>query len=255
MKRLFLITSCAVVEPADPFKGTPVRSFFNDEQRIDQTLETVYNCKMIDPVAEILLADISRNKILPFEFLKTKTVHYCHLESIDSESAHIARTHTNKSHCEARMLLSVFQHFKDWLSNFDIITKVSGRYQLEQKLYNPDDLDSINHLYFTKKMAWPVAECLHMKHLSPFKIEDEDGTVCSLRTTAYAVGKNKFLVWEYLMGLLCEFTKSRTSSMYCLDVEYILYHFLKTFNLLQEVKTVPWRVMGTCGITGRWVHY
>jgi len=253
VKKLWLVTSCALLDKNTPFKGTATRSFYTNEQRIEQTLETLKSVQVLDSAADIMLLDTSANKIQEFlDFAqRNPNVYYIHLADLSADAALISRTHTSKSHCEANMLVELFKHYRKQILDYDFVIKISARYQFDKNYFNLDYFNDINLDKFLslKEINYPRQQAQHMENLRPYNFLYDD-RVRGLKTVAYGVGKKKLIQWEYLMALCCQYTKE-TSSMYWLDIEYILHHLMHEFNLLTDVVETTWQVIGNCGITGR----
>ncbi|MGA1048967.1 MAG: hypothetical protein ACO3UU_13250, partial [Minisyncoccia bacterium] len=221
MKLLFIVTSCAMTDSSLAFKGTSVRSFYTGEQRAAQTINTLNNLRSFGSDSDIILVDVSADKVQTFQDYadNNRNFKYVHLADIDPLAAKISRTHPSKSHCEANQLVAIFKNFKKDIRAYDYVIKISARYQIVEDSFNFDYFNDKNKNKFIFKTlkSWSGEQINHIKHLCPYDFIQND-TMTRLATVFYAVGKEKISQWEYLMALCCQYSQEN-SSMYYLDIE------------------------------------
>lgn len=253
MSHAYFITSSIELDPAIPFKGTRTRTVFSTKERIDQTIKTLRTCYNLDASAHFFLIDSSQ---IYFEELNVvPNLTYILLENLNPHVANIVRTYSNKSFCECLMILEFLKHFKKDLKNFNFITKLCGRYFFDHtfdiSVYNEEN---VNKFFLKKTMTWsgPQIDFLTDEQLPKDMLVNNELT--GIYTVAHGVHKNKLDQYESLM-FACAQSSMENAKFYYQDVEYALYYFMRIFNLLNDVITVPWDVHGQSGVTGAWVKY
>lgn len=255
MKKAFIVTSSIELDPTKNFKGTKHRTIFSTQDRLTQTLKTLQNISEKDFESDIYFVDSSVTFFPEIYNLNLPNLKYVQIEQLNSNLAHIVRTYMSKSHCECLMLLEFFKHFKQQLREYDFITKICARYWFDDT-FNTDifSLENLDKFFLKKEMKWsgPHIDFLTPEQLNPDLIVD--GVLTGTYTVAHAFGKYKLDQYEALM-IACAHASTEHSKYFHQDVEYTMYHFMRIFNLLKDVITVPWDVHGQCGVTGKWMKY
>lgn len=256
MKTAFIVTSSIELDPTKNFKGTKHRTIFSTEDRLSQTFKTLQSIAFHDPAADIFFLDSSVSHFPEINNLNLPNpIHYVQLENLNPSLAHIVRTYISKSHCECIMLLEFFKHYKQQLRSYDFITKICARYWFDDTfsttVFSEENLDKF---FLKREMSWsgPHIDFLTPEQLNPDLIVD--GVLTGTYTVAHAFGKHKLDQYEALMTV-CAHASTEHSKYFHQDVEYTMYHFMRVFNLLKDVITVPWDIHGQCGVTGKWMKY
>jgi hypothetical protein len=253
MSHAYFITSSVELDSSKPFKGTSTRTVFSTEERINQTVRTLKTCYDLDPNAYFFLIDSSQRYFDELNVIPN--LNYIQLENLNSVVANTVRTYSNKSYCECLMILEFLKHFKKELKKFDFITKICGRYFFDHSfdidIYNSKN---INKFFFKNTMTWsgPQIDFLTDEQLPKDMLVN--GELTGTYTVAHGMHKDKLDQYEALM-FACAQSSTEHAKFYYQDVEYALYYFMRMFNLLEDVVTVPWDVHGQSGVTGVWVKY
>lgn len=253
MKHCFIVTSSIQVDNKHVFKGTANRSYFNTETRLQQTIGTLLNLKLADPQADIVLVDSSLERFEDID--KISGISYVEISKINSYLCHELNTHGSKSFCESQMLLFVFYFLKKELAQYDFITKISGRYLVDNSfhlsLLNEENTDKfifkhnqalihpINNLYSSFRNVIP-------------KEMIKNNTISGLWTSIYSVGKEKINFWEMLLKII---SNDCTGKYYNIDIEYIMYHYFDKFNLLDKIVFSDSKIYGWQGNGGTFEKY
>lgn len=132
-----------------PLSYTAIRSHFTHHQRYEQTLKTIESIKKNIPNAFIVLVEgteIPEDMLSVFK-LSVNHIHQCHV--IEEVYKHINGPY--KGLGEANSLLSYLQseHYKEHTSDFETISKISGRYWIrddfEWIMYDDKVVCNINY--------------------------------------------------------------------------------------------------------------
>jgi hypothetical protein len=253
MKHAFFITSSIELNPDLKFKGTGKRTVFSTRDRLDQTIHTLRICSQLSPDSSIFLIDSSPTHFA--ELYQVPNLNYFRLDNFNTTIANVVRSYSNKSYCECIMILEFFKHHKETLKQFDFVTKLCGRYFFDET-FNLDYYTekNSNKFFFKNTMTWSGK---HIDFLTEEQLPRDlivNGELTGTYTVAHGFHKDKIDQYEALM-FACAQSSMENIKFYYQDVEYALYYFLRIFNLLDDVVTVPWNVHGRSGVTGAWMKY
>lgn len=253
MKHCFIVTSSIQVDNKHIFKGTANRSCFSTETRLQQTIGTLLNLKLADPQADIVLVDSSPERFEDID--KIGGISYVEVSKINSYLCHGLNTHSSKSFCESQMLLFVFYFLRKELAQYDFITKISGRYLVDNSfhlsLLNKENTDKF---IFKKNrdMIHPVENLYpDFRRILPPEII-KNGIVSGLWTSIYSVGKEKINFWEMLLKII---SNDCTGKYYNIDIEYIMYYYFDKFNMLDKIVFSDSKIYGWQGNSGVFQKY
>jgi hypothetical protein len=255
MKFVYLIGSCIEVSNDYPVKHTAQRSFFDVQQRLDQTQKTIENIKSLDSQAVIYLIDSSVTEFSQFvELAKNdSTFHYVTINKINPELAQVVRTHRSKSHGECLMFLEFLRHHKKDLVNFDYVVKLSGRYIINQQRYTQEIFtdQQRDHFYFIGPYTWNRTDWQHVSKFYPNDFVDSNDQTHSILTSLYVTGVQLLDQLEICLAAATTLTDT-INKMHYIDVEYVLYYIFRQLKLLDKLKLLTWQVEGHCGVTGEY---
>lgn len=253
MSHVFFITSSIELDKTKNFKGTKARTVFSTRERLEQTIHTLKTCHELDKDAEFFLIDSSLTHFA--ELYQVPNLNYFKLDQLNPVIANTVRTYSNKSYCECLMILEFFKHFKNELKKYDFLTKLCGRYFFDQtftvNFYTPENTGKF---FFKSPMTWSGQ---HIDFLTEEQLPRDllqNGELTGTYTVAHGMHRDKIDQYEALM-YACAQSSMEHAKFYYQDVEYALYYFMRLFNLLDDIVTVPWDVHGRSGITGNWMKY
>ena len=252
MKLVYLIGSCIQFSNDYVVKWSSQRSYFNEEQRLIQTIDSVRNIKGNDPDAVIYLIDASEKEFPELVELQTQVTgfRYVQLHKLNPTLSTTVRTHRSKSHGECLIFLEFLRHHKEELREFDYIVKLSGRYQINRATFNKDFLDSnLDKFYFIGPYYWEYEQWKHIAEYTPKDLVYENNNKISILTMLYVVGQRLIDRWELCLAAAANLT-DYTQKMHFIDIEFVFYYILRQFNLWSNVELLPWQVDGFCGATG-----
>lgn len=255
MKHAFFATSSIEVDPSKIFKGTAVRSYFNTQQRLEQTINALLTLNFRDPTADIYLIESSITRFNEIQHSGIKNLHYISLQDLNPAVAEIVRTHSNKSYCECMMILEFLKHYKSELTKYDFLTKISGRYTISEE-FNTDYFKpwNTNKFFMKPELAWTGSDIDFFTEEQLPRDMLVNGVLYGFHAVLHAFGKDKLDQYEAIISASA-LTQMEHGKYYHQDVEYTLYLYMRVFDLLKDVIIVDWYVNGQSGITGNMVRY
>jgi hypothetical protein len=255
MKFVYVIGSCIEVSNEHPVKHTPQRSFFDTQQRLEQTQKTIDNIKQLDPDAVIYLIDSSVSEFFQFIDLanKDKKFHYVQINKTNPVLANIVRTHRSKSHGECLLFLEFLRHHKKDLVNFDYLVKLSGRYIINRERFTLDIFDDPqrDHFYFIGPYNWDKSTWQHVAKYYPSDLINENEQTQSFLTSLYVAGTKSLDQLEICLAAAAALTDNH-NKMHFVDIEYVLFYIFRQLKLLDRLKLLTWQVEGHSGVTGEY---
>ena len=253
MKDCFVITSCIGTKKNSPFKGTETRSYFSDQERLDQTIFQLRIVSQRNPNSKIFLVDASEQEFADIYSWNIPNLSYIRLQTLNPSVCETIRSYRSKSHCECLILLEFIRHFKEELKDYDFVTKLSGRYLYRHgehdKFFIPENK---NKLFFKEELVFGGIDLETFKeptHPTEMLI---DGKLYAFTTILFGFGIEKLDVLEILINA-CTSASLEGSKFFNVDIEYVLNHFIKKLGLMNDVVTTHWMIDGLCGVTG--THY
>ena len=258
MKFVYLIGSCIEVSNDHPVKHTAQRSFFDTQQRLEQTQKTIDNIRQLDPNGVIYLIENSVTEFPEFvELAKSHDgFHYIQLNQLNPQLANIVRTHRSKSHGECLLFLEFFRHYKKDLVDFDYVVKLSGRYMITPQRFTLDIFDDPgrDHFYFIGPYQWDRESWAHVEKFYPNDLVDQNDQTHSIMTSLYVVGTKLLDQLEICLAAVAALTDSH-NKMHYIDVEYALFYVFRQMKLLDRLKSLTWQVEGHCGVSGEFRRF
>lgn len=236
MKHAFVVTSSIQVDADAPkFKGTASRSYFDTKSRLNQTLATLLNLRILDPRAEIILLESSPTRFNEID--QIDGIRYIEIHKLNQSLGELLNTHSSKSYCEAMMFLFLFSVFESYLKQFDYITKISGRYLLDNtfhlNLLNEENTDKFIFKN-NKKLIHPVDNLFSgFRAVLPPEVIIQ-GTLFGQWTVLYSIGKNKLNIWHLIMKLVAE-NCDVNSKYFNIDIEYLIHYYLNKFDIANSI--------------------
>jgi hypothetical protein len=253
MKKAFVVTSSIDVNNQYPLTYSKTRSFFSDDQRLEQTINTIHSIQASSDIdTDIFLVDTSRRcKNYSQKLSNIKNTKYISIDDIDPELYTIVTSHSNKSFCEINLLLSFFKKFNQELSIYDYFFKMSGRYSIDQNFkiesFTSDHTDKI---FFKKPWEWDWKDHWNYQMVD-LRDKQGDNTLKQYSTVLYGWGSKRF---QDVLSLL---TKSNDilslPSMQHYDIETLSYFFSR--SLSQYIVETDWVILGRLGHNGNLVRY
>jgi len=252
MKKAVIITSIIEVDKSHDLTYSTFRSFFSDDQRFNQTIETCVSLQScFDNQTVFYIVDASDNYeqyqdsfdfVSNLKFISVKK----HLPHV----LHLVRTHPNKSTCECTLMYAFFEKFKEELSQYDYFFKISGRYQVIPEHFDIKYFDTKNQFNFFFKHPhrwdWEPHWGYQMVDL---RTQQGDNSLYQYSTIFYAWS---FSVHDLVIGLLKEI--AYLCSIYThYDVETLLYFLTRPYS--DNITHMPWLITGRSGIDSLLTFY
>ena len=255
MKKAIIVTSCIDTDKNAPiFLKTYGRSAFSDEERLRHTVFTVTSLDhVVDEDTRIYLLDASEDneKYRDF-FLYQKNLIYVPVKKLLPEAYKIARNHYQKTHCEATLLLSFLENFKDELKPYDYIIKLSGRYFVDSNfsldLFNEAN---INKFFFKKPLTFEWEDHWNFEMVDRRAIQG-DNYLYWYSSVLYGWGKGAHEKMMDMYRKIHDYTKPGAENQ-IYDFETLFYYL--TVEHRQDVIETDWIVFGWGGTTGQFFRY
>lgn len=253
MKKAIIITSAIEVNNDYPLTYSNVRSFFNTEERLRQTVATIAGLDAaLDNDTTMYLVDISENSSHygSLFYYQSKNLKYISVKEQMSDIWKDVTTHKNKSYCEQLIIFKFIETYKEELEQYDFYMKLSGRYLIDGN-FKINFFDTVSPGFYFKP---------------PLKFDWNDSWGYSLVDRRHIQGDNKLYQYcSVIYGWSKEFMDqyrdiSRVIIEYCshpsgmsYDVETLLYFFTRQFE--NYITETPWIIYGWDGTSGRFLRY
>ena len=234
--KVFLITS--TINPKfEPFNYKKCRSYFNSQQRLQQTVYTVNNIHALFPEGKIIIIDSSENYSEYYSvFRHFNFVEYFSLYSRDNQLCDIVNSHKHKSFCETLMLNYFYKTNIEYIKNFDFVFKINGRYFYSNIDKNIFSIENKNKCFFKGPMTFPWRKPNSNNQYS---------------SAIYSFGSN---LLDKFIAINDDIEKTLVDPKYSfLDLELMFFRYTKILNL--QVVETNWKVLGWDGTNGNFVCY
>jgi hypothetical protein len=253
MKTAFVITSAINVSNDHPLTYSNVRSYFDPQERLRQTIFTVNSIRQATDPAEttIWIVDASKNLddyINYFNFYPN--VRFVSFANDFPEYVDDVLTHPNKSHCECTILSHFFKKYEANFADQEAIFKLSGRYFLDNTFQmslvenNPDKIYYKRYLEFDWQDSWGYEKVDLRKEQGNLKLRQ----YC----TVFFGWSKKY--HHFFVDLFTSVSRMLDEpKMYHYDIE-TLYYFL-TRQHSDDIIETDWMISGWDGTSGRFVRY
>lgn len=253
MKKAFIITSSIEVDNSYPWTYSSVRSHFSNEERFRQTVCTLTNLDCLrDKDTSIFLLDNSDNTI---NYMSNLSFYNNFLYfSVKDKMPNIyetTRNHPNKSYCEQLILSNFLDTYKQELSDFDFLFKLSGRYLIDKSF----DINYFNHqtpggYYFKKPLKFEWNNNWHY-NLVDNRAKQNDNFLYQYCSVLYGWSKDQYDNYLNIAKVVTEFCCKPHLIHY--DIETLLYFFTRQYE--SQIQEMPWIILGWDGTSGRFLRY
>lgn len=222
MKIAFFVSSAINLDDSPEDISYKKRSVYTAEERLMQTQFTLSNINFACPGADIFLMDVSKNaEEYKARLQYVPNLDFSCLETIDPESANLARTTNSKGLAETINTCKFLTTYYGKLRDYDFIIKISGRY-----FFNNFDTtlfveENKNSTFFRQvpmpfwNSDWGIPEL--------FK---KDDYLAWAFTATYAIGKYKLDNYFSACMDMLDYYKLNTTLAEILPYESAFYHFV-----------------------------
>lgn len=253
MKKALMITSVIDVDNSHPLTYSQVRSFFSNQERLRQTISTI--C-MLDHIADnettLFLVDASENSDMYKNILSyQKNLVYIDVRKEFPEIYQLIKTHKHKSYCEMMLQITFLEKYKETLSQFDYIFKVSGRYFFDSSV----DLlsctnENIDKFLFKKPLQFDWSDNWGYSMVDRRSIQN-DNKLRQYSSVLYGWGKTNTDAMLDIFRVVAEFTNNERTMHY--DIETLLYFFTRNYE--ERIIEHDWKIYGFTGVDGTFLRY
>jgi len=253
MKKAFIITSSIETSNDHPLTYSKSRSHFSNEDRLRQTVATVASIDQAsDDDTTIYLVDSSNNwQAYKNTFSYQKNLKYISVEDEFPEIINDVRTHPQKSRCECLILSSFMSKYKEELSQYDFMFKMSGRYLLDRSfdisLFNEENK---NKIFYKKPLEWEWSDTWGYGMVD---LRNTQGDNKLRQYSSVIVGWSKPYFEKYTNMFTTVAAMLSRPGMYHYDVETLSYYFSRPYA--EDIIETNWVVYGWLGINGQFVRY
>lgn len=256
MKKAIIITSILEVNNSYRLTYSEIRSFFNLEDRLRHTIFTVAALDHIaDEDTTIFLIDASESQAakahIQYSFAHQKNFVYIDANEEFTDTSNLIRTHSNKSHCEALLILSFLNKYRERLNEFDFFFKISGRYFFDSSFTLSLCVEKNKDKFFFKKP-------LKFEWIDGWKYEifdrrdiQGDNKLHQYCSVLYGWSKSNHERMLDIYRVIAEFTDN-TKTAYT-DFETLLYFFTREYE--KKIIETDWIVYGWDGTSGQFLRY
>lgn len=253
MKKALMVTSVIDTDNSYPLTYSQTRSFFSNEERLRQTISTI--C-MLDHICDedttIFLVDASeRNEFYKNLFRYQKNLIYVDIKEEFPEVYKLIRTHKHKSYCEMIMQLTFLEKYKEQLSSYDYIFKISGRYFFDSSVnFNSCTVENTDKFLFKYPMEFEWDDNWGYSMVDRRAIQ-QNNKLRQYSSVIYGWGKNNHNAMLDIFRVVAEMTDDPKTMHY--DIETLLYYFTRQY--VDKIIEHNWHVYGFIGVNGKFLRY
>lgn len=246
MSTAYIITS-AIDTSVSPLTYSPIRSMFDSDERLRQTVMTVASLDQVsDKDTTIYLVDMSENSSEYCDFFSyQQNLKFVSVKEELPEIFDEVTSHPNKSRGETLLTSSFLEKYKTELMAKDSTVKLSGRYFIDGS-FDPSILNRDN-IFFKHPMshAWQDWWGYDAVRLGNGKILNQ---YCSV---ILGWGSNRYEDMLHLYKTMSEHLAKPSNFHY--DIETLLYYYTRPYS--EHIVETDWTVYGWLAPTGQFVRY
>lgn len=251
MKKAFIITSVIDIDNNSPLTYSNVRSVFSKDERLRQTIFTITSLDLVsDKDTTIFLVDLSDTEDTHLSMLNyQKNLVYIHVKKEFPEILNVCRTHKNKSHAECLLLATFMKKYKDVLSKFDYLFKISGRYFFD-KSFNLSLFDQQNKdkLFFKQPLKWTWNDNWNYQLVDQRSIQ-QDNFLYQYSTVLFGWGSDNY---DLMNNLFYQMAKVLNEQLHY-DIETLIHFFTRPYK--DRLIETDWIVYGWNSTNGVFLRY
>lgn len=249
VSKLFIITSTISPRGGD-FLYSNTRSHFTSEERFRQTIGTISSIQNTHPNSQIVVLDSSDDyENYKYGISIFPNVDYIPLKELSNTVTETVNTHINKSLCESLMLNTYFTHYKKYVSQFDYITKVSGRYLIFD-FYDVFLEQNKEKILFKPPLEYEWNDSWNYDYVDLRK-EQFNNKLYQYCAVLYGFGSIHLEKFMHIYESIIHFIKQPNMTHY--DLETLMYFLIRPYKDL--IIEVPWKVSGWVGVNGKFLYY
>lgn len=252
MKKAFIITSAIEVDNKFPLTYSDKRSFFSNEERLRQTIMSIAFVDSLRDDITIYLLDTS-DEWTKFRdlFVYQRNLKFISVKEQFTDIHNKVTTHPNKSYCECLMMSHFLRRYKNELTQYDFVFKLSGRYFLDSSfdISICNELNS-NKIFYKRPLEFEWKDQWNYGLVDRRK-EQRTNTLRQYVSILFGWSKphyNHFL--DMFTGMACLLDQPNFTH---LDIETLGYYFTRPFE--NDIIEYPWIVYGWDGASGRFWRY
>lgn len=251
MRKAVIITSVLQVDANHDFTYSTYRSYWNEENRFYQTIETCLNIQeCFDSETTFYLVDGSDNYekyVDSFSFVPN--LKFISVKKEMPEILHIVRTHPNKSTCECTLLYTFLLKYREELSQYDYFFKLSGRYKIDKEHFDIELFNNKNdyYFYFKEPHKWDWESHWGYKMVD-LREKQGNNKLYQYSTVLYGFTNESY---NLTIGLLKEIAHL-CAILNHYDVETLIYYLTRPYE--NKIFHPPWIIYGKMGIDGLLMH-
>jgi hypothetical protein len=184
-----------------------------------------------------------------YNYFSNKNIEIVKISDIDREACKIINTHENKSFCEALLFDTFLNNYKENLSKYDYVVKMSGRYSLTPNC-NLDVLSGKDKIYFKEKAFWNHLDKNKVWTPKEIRLPNQEPwemhwTPCFL----FAFGKERIEELQEFFKFIMNVTDKTNIS-----TEDAIYYWTQ-HNNINNVEELKWAALAYTGTDGTLWNY
>jgi hypothetical protein len=149
------------------------------------------------------------------------------------------------------MQLSFLEKYKEKLSEYDYIFKISGRYFFDSSVnFNSCTPKNINKLLFKYPMEFEWSDNWGYSMVDRRQIQNNN-KLRQYSSVIYGWGKENHSLMLDIFRAVAEITNNPKTMHY--DIETLLYYFTRQYE--DKIIEHDWRVYGFIGVNGKFLRY
>ena len=252
MKKAFIITSAIEVDNNFPLTYSDKRSYFNNEERLRQTIMSIAFVDRLRDDITIYLLDTSRDWTKFRDLFRyQRNLKFVSVAEEFPDIHEKVTTHPNKSYCECLMMSHFLKKYKMEFMQYDFVFKLSGRYFLDGSFdIGICSEENSNKIFYKRPLEFEWRDEWNYNLVDRRK-EQSTNTLRQYVSILFGWTKphyDHFL--DMFTGMACLLNQPSYSH---LDIETLGYYFTRPFE--QDIIENEWIVYGWDGASGKFWRY
>ena len=248
MRKAVIITSAIDVNNHFPLTYSNTRSFFSSKDRLSQTMISISCLNNVITTEDcIYILDASYQQDHTDHFNFQNNIKFIDIKKYFPDIHAEVTSHPHKTRCECQILIAFMEKFKEELSGYDMIYKLSGRYFFDTGSSLPESHDSI---YFKTPSQFQWSDDWGLGFLDR-RLEQQDNTLRQYSTVLFGWAtrfNNEMLnIFKTISNTVIQ--PGKTNS----DMETLIYFF--TRPLEAYIIESNWTIYGWNGTNGEIIKY
>lgn len=254
MKHAYIVTSMIQPRTDIPLTYSPIRSYFNADDRLKHTIMTIASLdSLTDKRSSIIyLLELSEHtNAYQTYFGYQSNLKFINVKEEFPEIYREITSHANKSRCETLLMSYFLKKYEQELSDCEFITKVSGRYFLDgsfdTSIFSPENS---NKLFFKSPLAYEWKDEWGYDFVD-LRSKTGDNLLRQYSSVVFTWTKPYYTKILTMYDTMADLLSRPTMQHY--DIETLLYFLTREYS--DDIIETDWIVYGWIGPTGQFTRY